>query len=77
VRCTPTATSFSTGEPACDCAIRNCEYFEIPIPLEPFSFGVRNPIRIAAEGTVHVSEAPRLGADLDWDALDNHTIAEV
>jgi len=59
------------------CAIRNCEYFEILIPQEPFSFGVRNPIGIDAEGFVHVSEAPGLGAELDWDALDNHTIAEV
>jgi L-alanine-DL-glutamate epimerase-like enolase superfamily enzyme len=59
------------------CAIRNCEYFEILIPQEPFSFGVRNPIRIDPDGLVHVSEAPGLGADLDWDSLDNHTVAEV
>jgi len=59
------------------CAIRNCEYFEILIPQEPFTFGVRNPIRIDAEGWVHAPQGPGLGADLDWDVLDNNTIAEV
>jgi len=59
------------------CAIRNCEYFEILVPQEPFVFGVTNPIRIDPEGWVHAPEGPGLGADLDWDALDNHTIAEV
>ena len=59
------------------CAIPNCEYFEILIPQEPFAFGVKNPIRIDAEGAVRPPEATGLGAELDWDALDRHTTAEV
>lgn len=59
------------------CAIQNCEYFEILIPQEPFSFGVKNPIKIDAQGQVHVPETPGLGVEIDWDALDNNAIAEV
>ena len=59
------------------CAIRNCEYFEILIPQKPFSFGVKNPITIDASGYVHVPEEPGLGVHIDWDSLDNNTIAKV
>jgi len=59
------------------CAIRNCEYFEILIPQEPFSFGVRHPIRIDSEGYVHVPDAPGLGVDLDWDELERYKVAEI
>jgi L-alanine-DL-glutamate epimerase-like enolase superfamily enzyme len=59
------------------CAIQNCEYFEVLIPQEPFSFGVRNPIRVDAEGFVTVPDAPGLGAEIDLDLLDNHLICRV
>jgi L-alanine-DL-glutamate epimerase-like enolase superfamily enzyme len=59
------------------CAIRNCEYFEILVPQEPFSFGVLNPIRIDSDGCVRVSDAPGLGVDLDWDALRQYKVAEI
>ncbi len=59
------------------CAIRNCEYFEVLIPQEPFSFGVKNPIKIDAEGFVHVPEGPGLGAEIDFDVLDNNLICKV
>ena len=59
------------------CAIRNCEYFEVLIPQEPFGFGVRNPIKIDSEGFVHVTEAPGLGVEIDFDLLDNHLVCKV
>jgi L-alanine-DL-glutamate epimerase-like enolase superfamily enzyme len=59
------------------CAIRNCEYFEILIPQEPFSFGVRHPICIDSEGYVHVPDSPGLGVDLDWDELERYKVAEI
>jgi L-alanine-DL-glutamate epimerase-like enolase superfamily enzyme len=58
------------------CAIRNCEYFEILIPQDPFCFGVKNPIRIDSVGFVHVPQGPGLGVELDWDALENNTVAK-
>ncbi len=59
------------------CAIANCEYFEVLIPQEPFSFGVRNPIAIDQDGYVHVPEGNGIGADIDFDLLDNHMICKV
>lgn len=59
------------------CAIRNCEYFEVLIPQEPFCFGVKNPISIDADGYVHVPQGNGLGVDLDMDALDNYKICTI
>ncbi len=59
------------------CAIRNCEYFEVLIPQEPFSFGVKNPIRVDAEGFVHVPQGAGLGAEIDFDLLENNAICTV
>ena len=59
------------------CAIRNCEYFEILIPQEPFTFGVKNPIRIDSDGWVHVPNETGLGAEIDFDLLENHLIGRI
>lgn len=59
------------------CAIRNCEYFEILIPQDPFCFGVKNPIRIDSEGFVHAPEGLGLGMEIDFDALDNNIICKI
>jgi L-alanine-DL-glutamate epimerase-like enolase superfamily enzyme len=59
------------------CAIRNCEYFEVLIPQEPFCFGIKNPIRIDSGGYVHVSQGNGLGAEIDFDLLDNHVICRI
>ena len=59
------------------CAIANCEYYEILIPQEPFSFGVKNPIRIDSEGFVHAPQGLGIGAEIDFDALDNNLICRV
>ncbi|MGA8111778.1 MAG: enolase C-terminal domain-like protein [Acidobacteriaceae bacterium] len=59
------------------CAIRNCEYFEVLIPQEPFTFGVKNPIRIDAEGYVHAPQGNGLGAEIDFDLLDKHTVCRI
>lgn len=59
------------------CAIANCEYFEVLIPQEPFSFGVRNPITISEDGYVHAPEGIGLGAEIDFDLLENNLICRV
>lgn len=59
------------------CAIRNCEYFEVLIPQEPFAFGVKNPVKIDAEGYVHVPQGPGLGAEIEFDELENNVICRV
>ncbi len=52
------------------CAIRNCEYFELLVPEEPFRFPMKDPYPIDLAGTAHVPQKPGLGVDLDWDAID-------
>ena len=57
-------------------AIRNCSYFELLWPIETFDFGLATPIEIQ-DGTAQLPETPGLGSDLDWDLIDNATLAEV
>ena len=52
------------------CAIRNCEYFELLIPEEPFRFPMKDPYPIDSAGVAHVPQKPGIGVELDWDAID-------
>ena len=59
------------------CAIRNCEYFEVLIPQEPFCFGVKNPDQDRCRGICACAGRAGLGAEIDFDLLDNHLICKV
>jgi len=52
------------------CAIRNCEYFELFVPEEPFRFPMLGTLPIDAAGVAHVPQQPGLGVPLDWDEID-------
>lgn len=52
------------------CAIRNCEFFELLVPEDPFRFPLKTPYPIDAQGIAHVPQQPGLGVELDWDAID-------
>jgi L-alanine-DL-glutamate epimerase-like enolase superfamily enzyme len=52
------------------CAIRNCEYFELLVPEEPFRFPMKDPYPIDAAGVAHVPTNAGIGVELDWDAID-------
>jgi L-alanine-DL-glutamate epimerase-like enolase superfamily enzyme len=52
------------------CAIRNCEYFELLVPEEPFRFPMKDPYPIDDNGMAHVPTNPGVGVELDWDAID-------
>jgi len=52
------------------CAIRNCEYFELLVPEEPFRFPMKDPYPIDAQGIIHVPEKIGIGVELDWNAID-------
>jgi L-alanine-DL-glutamate epimerase-like enolase superfamily enzyme len=52
------------------CAIRNCEYFELLVPEEPFRFPMKDAYPIDAQGVAHVPKKPGIGVELDWDAID-------
>jgi L-alanine-DL-glutamate epimerase-like enolase superfamily enzyme len=53
------------------CAIRNCTYFELFVPEEPFRFPLLGALPVDAQGMVHVPQGPGLGVELDWHAIDN------
>lgn len=60
----------------CCCAIRNCEFFELLMPVDAFAFGLKGSIRIE-DGMARPPEGPGLGIELDWDEIDACTIAVV
>ncbi|MBB4123746.1 enolase C-terminal domain-like protein [Martelella radicis] len=63
------------------CAIKNCDYFELFVPQEPFVFPMKGGLPIDAEGNAVVPDSPGLGVDLDWDEIDrlcvNHRVSSI
>lgn len=57
-------------------AVRNCSYFELLWPTDTFAFGLDTPLPVA-DGLARLPETPGLGAGLDWNLIDNATLAEV
>jgi L-alanine-DL-glutamate epimerase-like enolase superfamily enzyme len=55
-------------------AINNSSYFELLYPTADFDFGLTTPLPID-NGIASLPETPGLGAELDWDMIDNATIA--
>jgi L-alanine-DL-glutamate epimerase-like enolase superfamily enzyme len=52
------------------CAIRNCEYFELLVPEDPFRFPMKDAYPIDNKGVIHVPQKPGIGVELDWDLID-------
>lgn len=57
-------------------AVKNNSYFEVLWPMESFNFGLKDGLPIS-DGIASLPLAPGLGADLDWDFIENATIAVV
>jgi L-alanine-DL-glutamate epimerase-like enolase superfamily enzyme len=57
------------------CAIRNCEYFELLVPEEPFRFPMKDPYPIDERGIAHVPTKPGIGVELDWDLIDRTCVS--
>ncbi len=58
------------------CSVANCDFMESHQAV--FRFGFKGqPLDIDAEGYLHMPEGAGLGADLDWDWLDNHTVSVI
>jgi L-alanine-DL-glutamate epimerase-like enolase superfamily enzyme len=55
------------------CAVDNCDYLESHTAV--FRFGLKDdPLEIDAEGYLNLPPGPGLGARLDWDWIDDHTL---
>lgn len=57
-------------------AVNNSTYFELLWPLEKFEFGLAEPLPVA-DGIAKLPGTPGLGVELDWDFIENCTIAKV
>jgi len=57
------------------CAIRNCEYFEYFVPESNFQFPMKGALPIDGDGMITVPELPGIGAELDWDLIDNRCVS--
>lgn len=56
------------------CSAVNCGPLEVHHPV--FRFGLRgDPLEPDADGYLAPPDAPGLGADLDWDWIEDHTVA--
>jgi L-alanine-DL-glutamate epimerase-like enolase superfamily enzyme len=55
-------------------AIRNCDFFETPVPEGIFDIGTKDLIRIDKQGYVHAPKKPGLGIDVDWDYIEKYSI---
>ena len=57
-------------------AVSNSSYFELLWPTSHFDFGLTSPLPIE-DGIARMPETPGLGINLDWDMIDDATIATV
>ncbi|GHS97926.1 mandelate racemase [Synergistales bacterium] len=54
-------------------SIRNCDFFESPVPEGVFDAGMKDTIRVQKDGYVYAPTKPGIGYDLDWDYIDRET----
>jgi L-alanine-DL-glutamate epimerase-like enolase superfamily enzyme len=58
------------------CSVGNCDFLETHAAV--FRFGLKNrPLDIDADGCLNLPPGPGLGAELDWDWIDDHTLEVV
>ena len=58
-------------------SIRNCDFFESPVPQGILDDGMADVIRVTSDGYVEAPVKPGLGYDLDWDEVDRLTVKQV
>jgi L-alanine-DL-glutamate epimerase-like enolase superfamily enzyme len=58
-------------------AIRNCDYFEMPVPEGIFDLCTKDVIRIDKQGYVHAPKKSGLGIEIDWNEVEKQTINKI
>ena len=54
-------------------ATNSCPWVECHQDM--FRFGLKQPLLdVGLDGRIHLNDSPGLGADLDWDWIENHTV---
>ena len=57
-------------------AFEHTGYFELPVPPEPYEYGIANPYRIGADGCVTAPTEPGLGITVDWERMQAAAVGE-
>ena len=57
-------------------SIHHCDFVEIPVPQGILDIGMKDVIRVGADGYVNAPTKPGLGYELDWDAIKELTVRE-
>jgi L-alanine-DL-glutamate epimerase-like enolase superfamily enzyme len=55
-------------------AVKNCDFFEQPVPAHLFETTGKDRFRIDQDGYVHLPTGPGLGVELDWDEVERRTV---
>ncbi|HMK82710.1 MAG TPA: enolase C-terminal domain-like protein [Candidatus Bathyarchaeia archaeon] len=58
-------------------SIRNCEFFELPVPAGSLDVEFADSIRIDKSGYVHAPTKPGLGIDINWEVVEKLTIRTI
>lgn len=58
-------------------AIPNCEYFEVLLPAEAQKHGLVKDIDIDENGEVHAFDGPGLGAEIDFQLIEDNKISDL
>lgn len=56
-------------------AVKNCRFFEYPMPFGGYDQGMLDRIELDAAGEVPVPQKPGIGLDVDWERMDAMTTA--
>ena len=60
----------------CNCAAQNAGMAEVIHPIYRFGL-IGRPLDPDATGHLHAPRGPGLGAELDWDWIENHTVQRI
>lgn len=54
-------------------AISNCKYYEVIVNEQAYEFGLKSVPTVDGNGMIHAPQTPGIGAQIDFDTLDDHT----
>ncbi len=77
MRCEPPTYGFPLMQAAnlhVICSIRNCEFFEVPVPYGMLNELTTSYIELDEDGYVSVPQGPGLGLEINRDELDDRTV---
>jgi L-alanine-DL-glutamate epimerase-like enolase superfamily enzyme len=59
------------------CAVSNADYIELLVPESEYNYGIQPLNLVDDEGWAWAPKTPGLGAEIDWDYVDEHTVSEL